>query len=89
MTVYQRSRDVTPDHKQPLAARIMKVLRERRDSGLPVGMTLDMIGTALRISDRKAVREALEVLIKSGKVTLDRGPQDLGSQRVPDRYSAI
>jgi hypothetical protein len=74
---------------QPLAVRIMKILRDRKSSGLPPAVTLDQLQYAFRTVDRRAIREALEVLIKSGKVSLDRGPQDLGSQRVPDRYSAI
>ncbi|UXX95802.1 hypothetical protein N7U49_35425 [Streptomyces sp. AD2-2] len=88
MSVYQRQRDVTPDHKQPLAARIMKVLRDRRDSGLPTGATLDQIGTALRVTDRRSLREALALLVANGRAVVDHGPQDLASQRQPDRWSA-
>ncbi|WP_210587120.1 hypothetical protein [Streptomyces sp. GESEQ-35] len=85
--VYE-TRSATPDHKQPTAARVAKYLRERRDSGLPTGATLDQIGTALRMTDRQAIREALELLTANGKVTVDHGPRDLGSQRQPDKWSA-
>ncbi|MFF0015202.1 hypothetical protein [Streptomyces sp. NPDC005374] len=88
MSVYQRGqRDVTPAHKQPLAARIMKVLRDRRASGLATGATLDMIGTALRMTDRQAIREALELLVANGRASVDHGPQGLAAQRQPDRWS--
>ncbi|MEU0943214.1 hypothetical protein ABZ379_10510 [Streptomyces canus] len=88
MSVYQRGqRDVTPQRKQPLAARIMKVLRDRRASGLATGATLDMIGTALRVTDRRAIREALALLVANGRATVDKGPQGLGDQRQPDRWS--
>ncbi|MFI5880190.1 hypothetical protein [Streptomyces sp. NPDC051554] len=94
MSVYQRQRDVTPVSKQPLAARIMRVLRDRRASGLATGATVDMIGTALRVTDRKAVREALELLVANGRATVDRyapedhGPMGLADQRQPDRWSS-
>ncbi|WP_405906336.1 hypothetical protein OG742_11360 [Streptomyces sp. NBC_00828] len=87
MSVYQRSRDVRPDKQQPLAARIMRVLRERRDSGLPTGATLDQIGTSLRVTDRRAIREALELLVVDGRATVDHGPMGLGDQRQPDRWA--
>ncbi|MEV2227003.1 hypothetical protein AB0H69_00270 [Streptomyces phaeochromogenes] len=87
MSVYQRSRDARPDKQQPLAARIMKVLRDRHDSGLP-GATLDQVGLALRITDRSVITKALARLATSGKVTVDHGPQGLGDQRQPDRWSA-
>lgn len=89
MAVYQRGqRDVTPQHKQPLAARIMKVLRDRRASGLATGATLDQIGAALRVTDRQAIREALALLVTNGRAIVDHGPQGLGDQRQPDRWSA-
>ncbi|MFJ6895647.1 hypothetical protein [Streptomyces hokutonensis] len=88
MSVYQRQRDVTPDRKQPLAARIMKVLRDRRNSGLSTGATVDAIGTALRVTDRQAIREALALLVANGRAAVDHGPQGLADQRQPDRWSA-
>ncbi|MEV6542297.1 hypothetical protein [Streptomyces sp. NPDC051665] len=87
MSVYNRTQDRTPVHKQPLAGRVAKYLRDRRDSGMPTGATLDTIGTALRVMDRQAVREALELLVANGRATVDHGPQGLADQRQPDRWS--
>ncbi|MEU0967858.1 hypothetical protein ABZ357_21365 [Streptomyces sp. NPDC005917] len=87
MRVYQRSRDVRSDRKQPLAARVAKYLRDRRGSGLATGATVDMIGTALRVTDRRAIREALELLVAKGLASVDHGPQGLADQRRPDTWS--
>ena len=95
MSVYQRSRDVTPDHKQPLAARVAKYLRERRSSGLQPGATLDTVGFALRVTDRRSLREALALLVANGRATVDRyapedhGPKGLAEPGQPDRWSSV
>jgi len=77
-----------PNWDTPVAQRIMKYARDRRDGGLPPWFDFDRISNALPDVGRDELRRTLAVLVRSVNLKADHGPQSLADRRQPDRWSA-